>query len=108
MPNCRAATYAFQRRFDNVPSSASFASALTRSCLMRSTYPRASISARPATCSLVSSSMRMHPFQFSIHLDEPVECRHEELHTLRQFHQRYHVGHDAGIVEAEQGGAAVR
>ena len=81
---------------------------MTRSCLTRSTYPRASISARPATCSLVSSSMRVYSPEFSIDFDEPIECRHEELHALREFHQRHHVGHDAGIVEAEQGDASIR
>lgn len=108
MPSCRAATYAFQRRFDNVASSASVGSALTRSCLTRSTYPRASISARPASCSLVNSSMRMHSLQFAIHLDQPVESRDEEPHALRQLHQRCDIGHDAGIVEAEEGCASVR
>lgn len=93
--------YAFQRRVGSVPSSASFGSALMRSCRVRSTYPRASISARPATCSLVSSSMRVHSLQFSIYFDEPVKCRDEELQALREFHQRCHVGHDPGIVEAE-------
>ncbi len=65
------------------------------------TKPRSSICASPATCSALSSSMRMHSGQPPVDLDEPVVRRDEELRALRVAHHARDVGHDARVVEPE-------